>query len=329
MIAFMVRLSGLRDIANRCGHLLGTQNFSSISHALRRLSSMEFVKQMVEQLETSHAPGDGELVALDGMAITLPKTQRHNCKKYNKRTVGGGVVWAYMINVAKGITPIKIIKIVEGAWHDSVVIRTVKLIPKGPVYLVDRGFYALEVIRKWLKEKVRFIIRVKKRNLVYDILRHVSRPQKVGNLRVRLDAIVRLGGRQAKAHPVVRLVIAILPWGEELILATDRLEWSVERILESYKKRWHIERFHSYIKEALGLAHLYSFHQMGLIFLLYTALLVALLLFLSEKRPKGESIYIFRHTLKTARKELGLGTRWKRNTFTPRRKKTKKKRINL
>lgn len=325
LIAFAARLSGLRAVSERCGYFLGTRAFNSISDALRRASSLAFVRAMVAMLETTHEPGSEELVPIDGMALTLPRTQRHTCKKFNDKTVGGGVVWAYMVNAARGMSPVKVLAVVEGAWHDSKVMRKVNLTPLGPVYVMDRGFYALELLAQWLAQKVRFIVRVRQHNLQYDVVRTLSSPRAVGSKFLMLDAIVRLGGERAKAHPVVRLIIACLASGENLILATDRIEWSAERVLEGYKQRWHIERFHRFLKDALGLSHLYSFDQKGMTFLLYTALLAALLLFFAESDPNGETIKILRRMLSDVRAALGLGTPWRRNSCTRQRNKKKPK----
>jgi hypothetical protein len=273
-----------------------------------------------------HKPGQEELVALDGMALTLAKTRRHACKKFNDKTVGGGVVWAYMVNAARRMSPVKVLAVVEGAWHDSKVMRNVSLTARGPVYVMDRGFYALELLAQWLAQQVRFIVRVRENNFQYDVVRQLSSPRAVGSKTLMLDAIVRLGGARAKAHPVVRLIIARLASGENLILATDRLEWSAERVLEGYKQRWHIERFHRFLKDALGLSHLYSFDQKGMTFLLYTALLAALLLFFAESDPKGQTtIAVMRRLLSAMRAALGLGTPWRRNSCTRQRNKKKPK----
>lgn len=323
MIAFVARLSGLRAVLARCGHLLHTCHTGPLSAAVHRGSTLRFVQRLVGWLESTHSPGDEELVGLDGMALTLPKTQRHHCKKYNDKTVGGGVVWAYMVQAAKDISPVRVLKIVEGAWHDTKVMRTVSLLANGPVYLMDRGFYALDLLHQWLHDKVRFIVRVRGRSLKFDVLRELSAPCQAGSKQVLLDAIVRLGGPRAKKRPVVRLIWAVLPSGEVLILATDRFDWTVARILDAYKKRWHIERFHRFLKDSLGLAHLYSFHQTGVTFLLYTALLLALLLFFAADDPTGDTIAILRRMLRLVRRALGLDTPWKRNTFTPRRAKRK------
>jgi hypothetical protein len=323
MLAFTARLSGLRAVVARCGHCLQTNSIGALSIALSRASMLRFVQRLVGALESTHKPGEEELVALDGMAVTLPKTQRHNCAKFNNKTVGGGVVWAYMIQAAKGVSPVQVLKIVEGAWHDTKVMRTVRLIAKGPVYVMDRGFYALDLLDQWLAQGVRFLVRVRNRSLKYTVLEQLSPPRRIGGKDVILDARVRLGGPRAKKRPVVRLVWVVLASRENLILATDRFDWSTARILEAYKKRWRIERFHHFLKDALGLAHLYNFRQTGITFLLYTALLMALLLFFAGDNPTGDTLEVMRRMLRRVRRALGFETPWKRNTFTPRRAKQK------
>lgn len=331
VIAFVLRLSGLRAVSQRCARVLDHATFNSIAVALGRAVSRAFVRAMVERLQGTHAPGDNQLAAIDGMALTLSKTRRHHCAKYNNRTVGGGVVWAWMIGARRGCSPLKVLAMIAGAWCDSGVMRGVALIANGPVYLMDRGFYALELLQQWLDQQVRFIVRVRGNCLKYEVLREVNAPGRIGAQRVLLDAEVRLGACKAKAHPVVRLIHVRLASGEDLILATDRLQWSTQRVLDSYKKRWHIERFHRFLKDTLGLAHLYSFNQAGIEFLLYTAMLVTLLLALDEDVDGGETIVLVRAALRAQRAALGLGTPWKRNACQGqhRQKKRPRKAKNL
>ncbi len=322
MLAFALRLSGLRAVTRRCAQTLGTSNFSSLCHALRRCSALAFLWLLIRHIE-GQTPWDRKpvLAAIDSMAVTLPRTRRHRCKKSNNATVGGGVVWAYLIDAAKGISPVKVLKLVEGAWHDTTLMRGVELIAHGPIYLMDRGFYAFDLLQSWLKDGVRFIVRVREHDLLYEPLRTLSSPRRIGNQWLKLDSLVRLGGPKAKLHPVVRLIMAQLATGESLILATDRIDWSVEQVLAAYRKRWHIERFHRFLKDTLGLAHLYSFDQSGIAFLTLTALLVALLLFLAATAAVGQTIVILRAMLKVVRAAVGLDTPWKRNTYARRRTK--------
>lgn len=323
MIALVERLSGLRAVVARCGHLLHTANYSSPSPAMERRTFVAFVRRMVGMIESTHSPGEDELVALDGMAITLPKTQRHRCRKFNDKTVGGGVIWAYMIRAAKGVCPVRVLKVVRGAWCDSTVMAGVALIANGPIYLMDRGFHCYALIQQWLTDHVRFIVRLKRRIVRYEVLETVGVARPCGNKWITVDSVARLGKADAKIRPVVRLVIALLATGEQLILASDRFDWSAERILQAYKQRGHIERFHRFVKDTLGLAHLYNFDQNGIEFLLYTALLTAMLLFFCDDHPCGETIAILHRTLRLLRKQLGLGILWKRNTVAARRSKPK------
>lgn len=321
--AYALRLSGLREVTHRCSGLLHTKNFSSLSGVLGRASMAAFARQFVEALESRHQPGKGELVAVDGMAVTLSKTQRHSCAKFNNKTVGGGVIWAFSINARAGRCPVQVLRVIEGAWHDGKSMLGVAL-RCGPVYLMDRGFYTLQLLEEWLTQKVRFVVRAKASSLVYETLEARDHPARIQSIRVEFDGRVRLGGPRAKAHPVLRLIRAVLPNGEALILATTEWSWTTAQVLEAYRKRWQIERFHRFLKETLGLAHLYSFRQNGLVFLVYTALMLALLVFLAEDDAKELTVDIMRRALIELREAFGLGSVWRRNTFAPKKAKKRK-----
>ena len=88
--------------------------------------------------------------------------------------------------------------------------------------------------------------------------------------------------------------------------------------MQAYRQRERIERFHRFVKDSLGLAHLYNFSHTGLLVLLHTALLIALLLFLTQDESgvlKGaETMTVLRRAFLQARALLGLGQPWRRNT---------------
>ena len=316
--AFVARWSGLREIALRMGRRLGTCNFSSLSPALSRTSTLAYVKALVEWLEPAHSPCRGELVALDSMAVTLPITQRHRCAKYNRSTAGGGVLWAFQIAAAAGSCPVKILHTMAGAWNDATLMKHVRLLAHGPVYLMDRGFYALKLIHNWCEQGVRFIVRARY-NSIYEIVAEVGQPRPYGKRGcIELDAVVWLGCPAIGVHPLARMVRARIG-REYIVLVTNQHAWSAEHILAAYRKRERIERFHRFVKDTLGLGHLYNFSQTGLLILIYTAVLIALLLFLSgEEQPadatEEETIVILRKAFLQVRAALGLGYPWRRNT---------------
>lgn len=323
LTTFVLRLSGLREIVEHLGRLSGTRNFSSLSPALARPVSLAYVQALVERLQCRHRPAHDALVVVDAMPVTLPATQRHRCARYNNRTVGGGVIWSYMVHAVRGVCPVRVLKVVSGAWNDARQMRGVALEANGPVHVMDRGFYALELLRDWIDQGVRFIVRAR-RNAVYETLRTLSAPRPYGTRGwIEVDALVRLGSAKAKAHPITRLIRATV--GKQIIVLvtgeTNPTAWSAERVLDAYKKRERIEQFHRFVKDIVGLAHLYSFSQSGITFLLYTALLLAMLLALGDPASGEEVIRILRRALRALRKSLGLGNPWRRNTNAIKRHK--------
>lgn len=324
-------MPGLRAVAWRASDLLGGCNHSALSHALRRASSIKTIEAMLAVLAPRHAPGRRELVAINSMPLTLPATVQHGCARITRTTVGGGVLWTFALNAARGVNPVRILKVIEGAWSDAPLMAGVELIAGGPIYLMDRGFYAIDLVAHWIDRRVRFIVRAKRTKIRYDVEWTLGLPRRAGALRVTEDAIVTLGRKDRKVRPRVRLVRATLPTGEELILVSGMLEASAEFLLQSYRQRWQIERFHYYLKETLGLAHLYSFQQNGLAFLAHVAVLLSVLLLLAAdgETKAGLTVDRLRDALKSLRLACGMLGLWRRNTMSKGQTRHLKKKQNL
>jgi len=330
MMAMTLGLPGLRAVAWRGAGLLGGCNASALSHALRRPSMLAMVRSMLASLTPSPRSASGALVAIDSMPVTLPATYRHGCAAVTPTTVGGGVLWSLALDAARGVNPVCIIKIIEGAWHDSRLIRSVELIAQGPTYLMDRGFYAIDLVTRWTQRRVRFIVRAKRANLRYGTVRRIGPARRIGSLRVSLDAVVRLGGVYRRVRPRVRMVRAFLPSGEELILVSNLEDAGAEFLLDAYRRRWQIERFHFYLKETLGLAHVYSFQQVGLAFLIHVAVLLCVLLLMTgnEAASTIETVDRLRAATAELRRACGMFGLWRRNTMSKGQTRHLKKKQN-
>jgi hypothetical protein len=317
MIALTMGLPGLRAVAARGARHLDGCNHSALSHALRRLSSITMVQALLDALASRHRPRRGDLIAIDSMPLTLPATLRHGCARINRWTAGGGVLWAFALNAARGASPVRILKTIEGAWGDASLMADVDLIADGPIYLMDRGFYAIDLVAQWIGRGVRFIVRAKRTKIRYDVEWTMGLPRKIGRLRITEDAIVILGRMDRKVRPRVRLVRAILPTGEELILVSGMLDAGAEMLMEMYRQRWQIERFHFYLKETLGLAHLYSFQQNGLAFLALAAVLLSVLLLMAAAGSAAGDLVVdrLRARLRALRQACGIFGLWRRNTM--------------
>lgn len=327
--AFLRRRSGLREIVETCGECLKTGNFSTLSHALARRSASRFALLAVEDFaERFFREERGDLVALDTMMITLPMTQRHGLARCNNATAGGGVLWAFNTGARLGESPVRVLAIRPGTWRECAVMGDIVLTPCGPIYLMDRGFYKIALVREWLAEGVRFVIRARESNLVHHMLRVFNEPRSLaGGGELLFDDYVCVGSALYRGGERPRVRLLIVKKGKELFhLMTSELEETPEKIMEMYKKRWEIESFHRLLKETLGLAHLYSFKQAGVEFMLAVVTLLATAAFMTAPERKQTVVATMREQLHRIFKELGISRRWQRNTLVSARGNPKKRR---
>lgn len=336
MESYLLLASGLRAIAGRAGARLRTSQISTLSYALGSPLIVRLVRAMLDKLSFEEGDlGREDVVALDSMAVSLPKTKRHNCRKMNSQTVGGGILWGLCLTVRRSLSPVRVLAVIEGAWHDSKVMDGVRLIAKGPLYLMDRGFYKIDALVRWMTEGVRFIVRVQEQELVYQEQERLGRAgrhlkakiTKRGGRRkaiVRYDGTATVGGASRRGErPTVRFLIVDIIRGrsiERLILASSELTMGAQELLDLYGRRWEIEEFHRVLKRAIGLAHLYSFRQRGLELLVLLAALLAVLLWIDEETPttagsKAPTVpQLIRQALFKMRQSIGMGNPWRPNT---------------
>jgi hypothetical protein len=109
------------------------------------------------------------------------------------------------------------------------------------------------------------------------------------------------------------LVIAWLSDGTDRILVSDRRHWGAPALLEAYRRRRQTEAFHRLLKTTIGLAHLYSFQERGIFFLLHVAVILAAWLFFSRRTTATTTVQSLQETLATLRQAMGLLTNWRRN----------------
>lgn len=319
----LLRAPSLEGLIRANWWSLATRNKSTLSYAIRRMSTLTVAKAMVAILNGTCRLDRDSIAIIDSMAATLPSSQPSNCARFNKNTVGGGVLWLFVVNAAAGTSPVQILKFMRGSWNDCFQIRDCPLVSNGPIYVMDRGFYSLVTMKQWLKSNVRFVLRAKAHQCHYQVLSKCAKPRKIGNVRVEDDCVALLG-RDAKTQVKVRLLWCTVN-GDTLILTSSELDATAERLLEIYKLRWKIERFHKVIKHVIGLAHLYSFQANGLELLVYISFIIAVLMYLSAdaKHLCEDLVNRLRSEVKNLRQQLGL-TDWKPNVHIRKRQKKRK-----
>jgi len=126
------------------------------------------------------------------------------------------------------------------------------------------GFYAIDLVARWIGRRVRFIVRAKRTKIRYDVLRTMGRAARPGRCASTEDA------DGAAGTPGAQGFVRWCDWfgrrwatGEEMILV-KRECWSERRISNGKVSSTLANRTISLLfKRDLGLAHLYSFQQMA------------------------------------------------------------------
>ena len=335
--SFVSAMPNLQRIAESYSHTLGTIAKSTLADLLNNKRVMKLMEALWRAVEPVDDTRRGRLLAVDTMPITMPATRRTNAPKLNNNTRGIGALWSVALDAPPGQFPVRVIHIPLKPWNDSKLLQEHDLTPKGPTYLLDRGFYSFKLIDRLLDQKVRFIMRARKHQMCYSVQRHLCAPRELpSGIQIELDAVVRLGKARSGPHPVVRLVRAYLPPNdsgkrEDLFLVTPLTKPAATTILADYRRRDETEKFHKSLKSSIGLAHLYSFQVNGLLTLLYASLILAGCIFIMAKQADQDlparvmtlaSLIIF--VLNAMRKAKGIAPPCRRNIATKHRWKKRK-----
>jgi hypothetical protein len=319
--AFFTRLSGLRAILARPGGALGITSLSTLSGALANPRFLRFVRAVTAALEEEDdwgALGERDFVAVDTTWLSLPLTQRwRGLRKIAGDAVGIGAMFA--LRLRGGRFPLRLLGVLHGAANDTEPVRFFRLLACGPTYLLDRGFYSMKTVAHWIDGGVRFIVRAKTANLLYRVERTVGRPRRWSGLDILEDAVVLLGSEKTRLkRSRVRLVRARRRSdGELIVLVSGHLGWSADELLAAYKQRWEIEDFFFFVKEQLGMAHLYGFSACAMESLLRLAMIGVGLLLRGEGTADADGKTVaqrLRKALAMAKRMLGVPTPWKPNT---------------
>ncbi len=330
-LAFVLRVPSQEAIIQCLGKKLGgIAHASTLSYALRDVKHALLARALCGHL-AGELPAAGNRkeqdIAIDSMPVMVSKNQRTDAEKYNNKARGCGVLWEVNLDAPGASRPARILKIMHGGWNDTSQVRGQALEANGPTYLADRGFYSRETLNLWLTQEVRFIMRAKVKNLAYDVVQATGEAFKTDRLCIEEDAIVDLKWKGTDQRIRVRLVRGWLGKEDYILVAPPGDERAGRQLCESYRRRDRIEKFHRFVKETLGLAHLYSFQKWGLELLIHVVFLAASALFLfNGAEHQGDTVARLHAVLKQVRKGLGLLTPWKRNTCAQKRSKRNKRR---
>ena len=205
-------------------------------------SIIEQIKQRTKDLK-GMTPGIGKLKLIDSTGITLPPILAKWC--YCSETNHGVKMHTSLVVMdSKTMYPDKIIASTKDVADHEVALEFT--IAKDATYVMDRGYQVYKHFQKWLKDKIKFVCRVKENSrLTFIRERELPKRQK-GFIR---DADVKLPDFPG----IFRLIEFCDDQKRTYCLVTNRFDLSAHQIAEVYRNRWHIELFFKWVKQHIRL----------------------------------------------------------------------------
>ncbi|MED4351033.1 IS4 family transposase [Schinkia azotoformans] len=152
-------------------------------------------------------------------------------------------------------------------------------------YVMDRGYMDLYRMNEWIKDNIKFVIRLRK-DVTVRLIEEYEVPE---GTTIQTDAKVILG-ESGKMRPL-RLVEFLDEEGNEYRVVTTRWDLKATEVAEIYKNQWIIELFFKWIKQSLRFVKVWStkpqgiWNQMFIAMIAYILTLIVKLKTNSKKKP--------------------------------------------
>jgi hypothetical protein len=162
------------------------------------------------------------------------------------------------------------------------------------IYVADRGYEKYTLFNAIVEAGSDYVIRVQRRDVEVVEERTIAEVALAAG--VVSDEMITAGGSRKECstvtHPLRRIVIkggvpqgrprsGQRPQNDEVILLTNLLEIPAEVVAAIYRLRWLIEIFFRFLKHVLGLNHLFSTKDNGVLIQVYVGIIAALLMTLA------------------------------------------------
>jgi IS4 transposase len=199
--------------------------------------------------------------------------------------------WAY---VSKGLTAVKMHTRLMVASPD--VIYPDKIVPSNgkvqdyaggdllievsdATYVADRGYMDFYRMNEWIKNQIKFVIRLRNTQIVIRTLEEYEVPSGTSILR---DAKVILG-ENGKMNPV-RIIEFLDEEGKQYKIATNRWDLEASEVAEIYKHRWLVELFFKWIKQSLRFVKVWSTKPQGIWNQMFIAVIAYILMLMVKQK---------------------------------------------
>lgn len=150
-------------------------------------------------------------------------------------------------------------------------------------YVMDRGYMDFYRMNEWIKDQIKFVVRLRNTQIVVKTLEEYEVP--VGS-NIQRDAKVILG--ETGKMNAVRLVEFLDDGGKLYRVATTRWDLEANEIGEIYKNRWIIELFFKWIKQSLRFVKFWSTKPKGIWNQMFIAMIAYILTLIVKLKTKSK-----------------------------------------
>ncbi len=159
-------------------------------------------------------------------------------------------------------------------------------VKRGFLYVFDRGYNDYKQF-KWISERKAYFVTRALSNIKYSLIKnnHISKNQKKGGIIFDkiIEVITDRKSGQTDQFRLVRFGFTDTTGKDRIFdFITNVFDMAADEIADIYKQRWLIETFFKWIKMSLELSHWISRSQRGVKIQLYSALILYLIVKLSQ-----------------------------------------------
>lgn len=202
-----------------------------------------------------------------------------------KYTTAKGAVKLHMLLDYEGFLP-SFANLTTGKVADVTEARRLT-IPPNSVVVADRGYEDYELLSKWDKAGIKFVIRIKISTGTLGMRELPLREGKNDNILIDEEIILENPQTREKYPKRLRRVVVYDEINDTtIILITNNFTWTANTISELYKGRWNIEAFFKMVKQQLKIKTFIGTSLNAVMIQIWTALIAVLLLKYLKQRGK-------------------------------------------
>lgn len=193
------------------------------------------------------------------------------------RTAKGAIKLHTSLNLRSQIPDL--IELTDGKTHDITAMKRIDLsqYPRGTIFIIDRGYFDLALLKAIVDAGHHFVIRLKKNAQIVRIMEHRP-PSGAGVLHD--DRIAFMLPQSQEKYPDDLRLVTYHDAEHDVTYAflTDEFRLSATNIVLIYKQRWQIELFFKWIKQHLKIKTFLGTSKNAVLTQIWVAMIYFLLL---------------------------------------------------